>query len=38
MIADILYAALMLTFGGCIIWAITWLRSYVMRQYKIVRR
>lgn len=35
---DLLYAVLMLTFGGCILWAFTWLRNYVMRQYKIVKR
>ena len=35
---DILFAALMLTAAGCVLWAATWLRNYVMRQYRIVKR
>lgn len=35
---DLLFAALMLTAAGCVLWAATWLRNYVMRQYRIVKR
>lgn len=35
---DILYAALMLTFGGCLLWAFDWLRRYVLGNYRIVKQ
>lgn len=37
-VTDLLFAALMLTAAGCVLWAATWLRNYVMRQYRIVKR
>lgn len=35
---DLLYAALMLTFGACLLWAFDWLRRYVLGNYRIVKR
>lgn len=37
-VTDILFAALMLTFGGCLLWAFDWLRRYVLGNYRIVKR
>ncbi len=38
MIESIVFAALMLTAGGCVYWAALWVRRNILGQYRIVNR